>query len=96
MRKITKVKNCEVVLFTDEYKYVVPASSLSSIQFEKPKGRAYRQYMVLDSDSEFNIQMAADGDDRGINDWPVIARIGLGVGIGISILYWRWYFSMVL
>lgn len=93
--KITKVKNCEVILITNEYKYVVPAAHLSSIQFEKPKGRAYRQYMALDSDSEFNLQMAADDDGSSMKEWPLILRIALGVGIGLNISYWIWYLGLI-
>jgi hypothetical protein len=89
--KISKIKNCEVVLFTNEYKYIVTASNLSSIQFEAFKGKAYRQYMALDSDSEFKLQMAAEeAGQTWISDLPLIAKIGIYCGAALTGFYIGW------
>ena len=51
--KVKDIKECEVVFKADGKKYIVPASEISTIQFENTEDKVYNEYMKM-ADGEPN------------------------------------------
>ena len=51
--KVSKIKGCAVVFKTKVNKYIVPASEIYSIQFEKSTDKVYTEYLkIADTDPD--------------------------------------------